>query len=272
MTASASWGGWSRRGVLHAVFPGDGTVCGKWVDQSFDIPADVVSSSRKCQRCARRMAGSGLIRADLLAGFIAKIEVQPDGCWIWRGTLNKAGYGLCYVGDRRERYAHRVTYRQTIGEVPEGLELDHLCNVTSCCNPFHLEPVTSAENKRRAVERRPVPEHGTIDRYWDGCRCRPCGEQATEYNRSDRARRRAEATQGLRPIPHGTCYGYNSLGCRCDECRSARLDYDRERSQGESPSHGTLTGYVNFRCRCAECRAAKSAYARQYEARRKVSA
>lgn len=44
---------------------------------------------------------------------------------------------------------HRVTYQLLVGPIPEGLELDHLCEVKACCNPEHLEPVTHAENLRR---------------------------------------------------------------------------------------------------------------------------
>jgi len=33
--------------------------------------------------------------------------------------------------------------------VPQGLELDHLCRVSHCVRPEHLEAVTHAENVRR---------------------------------------------------------------------------------------------------------------------------
>lgn len=70
-------------------------------------------------------------------------------CWIWNGApQSKAGY--CRVHLRSgTRLAHRASYEQFVGPIPEGLQLDHLCRVPSCVNPEHLEPVTHAENGRR---------------------------------------------------------------------------------------------------------------------------
>lgn len=47
-------------------------------------------------------------------------------------------------------YAHRVAYELARGPVPRKLFLDHLCGRRSCCNPDHLDPVTTAENNRRS--------------------------------------------------------------------------------------------------------------------------
>jgi HNH endonuclease len=72
------------------------------------------------------------------------------GCWIWIGALasfspsTPLGYGRF-----RGRQAHRVAWERLRGPVPENLELDHLCRMTPCVNPDHLEPVTHAENLRR---------------------------------------------------------------------------------------------------------------------------
>ncbi len=77
-------------------------------------------------------------------------------CWIWAGTIDAVtGYGRGLNSHRQYRGAHRVSYEKFRGPIPEGLTLDHLCRVKSCVNPDHLEPVTNAENIRRAWVDRP---------------------------------------------------------------------------------------------------------------------
>ena len=85
---------------------------------------------------------------DPVVRFFAKIKVEASGCWLWTGAVDSGGYGNA-VWQRRWRGAHQVSYELHVGQVPSGLELDHLCRVTRCVNPDHLEPVTPAENMRR---------------------------------------------------------------------------------------------------------------------------
>lgn len=81
---------------------------------------------------------------------LGKIELAPSGCWIWMASCRPDGYGQIWtplVGGRRSLLsAHRAVYELARGEIPEGLDLDHLCRVRRCVNPLHLEPVTRAEN------------------------------------------------------------------------------------------------------------------------------
>jgi hypothetical protein len=75
-------------------------------------------------------------------------------CWLWVGAINRGGYGhmsVKYEDGWRVRTVHRVAFRILIGPIPEGLELDHLCRVRRCCNPWHLEPVTKTVNIRRGL-------------------------------------------------------------------------------------------------------------------------
>ena len=82
-------------------------------------------------------------------GFNDMISPEPNsGCWLWAGALNSKGYGNVRINGRNH-LAHRVSYTMHKGPIPSGLELDHLCRVTSCVNPDHLEAVTHQENCRR---------------------------------------------------------------------------------------------------------------------------
>lgn len=68
-------------------------------------------------------------------------------CWIWQRATEK-GYARFDIAGRATR-VHRASYEAHVGPIPEGLVIDHLCRVTACVNPTHLEPVTNAENVRR---------------------------------------------------------------------------------------------------------------------------
>ena len=132
--------------------------------------------------------------------FFERVLVGDD-CWEWVGNKMPTGYGLFSWkpnGNDPQPItfrAHRWAYELFVGDIPEGLSIDHLCSNPSCVRPTHLEPVTHAENMRRAVERRdstqpsvPAPNkqgqrdhgwgegrtHGRVSTYSYGCRCELC--------------------------------------------------------------------------------------------------
>ncbi len=78
-------------------------------------------------------------------------------CWLWMGSRDKNGYGRIQAGGRSlgVALAHKCAYEWECGQVPDGLELDHLCMNPGCVNPLHLEAVTHQENTRRAFKARP---------------------------------------------------------------------------------------------------------------------
>ena len=89
--------------------------------------------------------------------FFAKVRRgQAWECWMWTASNTGFGYGQMWIpAEQRLRLAHRISYEWFIGPIPEGLDIDHLCRVRSCVNPFHLEPVTRAVNLLRGVQARP---------------------------------------------------------------------------------------------------------------------
>lgn len=86
--------------------------------------------------------------------FWGKVFVPQDhqrDCWQWTASLDVNGYGQFRI-DRKTRKAHQISYEAMAGHpVPSGLELDHLCKNRTCVNPYHLEPVTHAENCARSA-------------------------------------------------------------------------------------------------------------------------
>lgn len=78
-----------------------------------------------------------------------RVRVTDDGCWEWQGPRLPKGYGKIKYqvsGVKYTRYTHRMMYEIAYGEIPKGLQIDHLCENKPCCNPDHLEVVTPREN------------------------------------------------------------------------------------------------------------------------------
>ncbi len=82
--------------------------------------------------------------------FWAKVDKSagPCGCWLWTGNKTRNGYGMTAFSGRHAM-AHRAAFVLSGQIIPDGLTLDHLCRVTLCVNPAHLEPCTSRENTLR---------------------------------------------------------------------------------------------------------------------------
>ena len=159
----------------------------------------------------------GRPRTPAVIRFFQFVRYEPlTECWEWTGTTVE-GYGT-FAGDRgHERnepeMAHRFAYELLVGPIPEGLTLDHLCRVRHCCNPEHLEPVTSAENTARSpltqasINRAKTHCHrghpfsdANLGRNANGTRiCRECRRESSRAYRARNAERlRVEARERWR--------------------------------------------------------------------------
>jgi hypothetical protein len=135
--------------------------------------------------------------------FWARVDHTHDlGCWPWTGRLLRSGYAQIKV-EGRNLMAHRFAYEDAVGPIPEGMTLDHLCRVRSCCRPSHLEPVTPRENTLRGESMAAI--HARRDCCVNGHmympentltypgRPRVCRECKNERNRQTRLRKKGQA-------------------------------------------------------------------------------
>lgn len=94
--------------------------------------------------------------------FWEKVD-KSDGCWLWNAAISTSGYGH-FRYEKKVREAHLVSYMLLVGDIPEGMQLDHTCHTNDatckggvscvhrrCVNPSHLQPVTGPENMRRGL-------------------------------------------------------------------------------------------------------------------------
>ena len=66
-------------------------------------------------------------------------------CIAWRYTLDSDGYGTQTIDGGSEK-VHRAVYRQTRGPIPDGLQINHLCDRPYCYQPSHLYAGTQQDN------------------------------------------------------------------------------------------------------------------------------
>lgn len=83
---------------------------------------------------------------------LREFDWSEDGCWVHhRRGSNGYAYNTTFEGKKANAY--RLIYELVIGPIPEGMDLDHLCDngPGGCVNPFHVVPATRKENALRST-------------------------------------------------------------------------------------------------------------------------
>ncbi len=175
---------------------------------------------------------------------LSRVLWTEANCWEWQGAKSKTGYGVSGAG-----YLHRLMYRHFVGEIPTGLELDHLCRNRGCCNPLHLEAVTHAENMRRGYwgakthcpRGHAYDEANTqINSINGGRQCRTCirDRKALTYraaNPEDKSAASRTSCPLGHPLSGDNLYRYpdGRRGCRACKKEQSRQSYLRNKERAK---------------------------------------
>jgi hypothetical protein len=147
------------------------------------------------------------MKCNTLATLLARTIRADNGCLIWQGAIDSAGYGRTTWLGNHGITAYRAVWFATGRTIPAGCELDHTCNTRACVNVWHLELRSHAENMREAKRRRMLGLGGYKCKYGhekelNGV-CKPCRykqvrawqarnlEQRRKWDRESKQRRRA---------------------------------------------------------------------------------
>lgn len=172
--------------------------------------------------------------------FLDKLVIEAKGCWTLDAHVDASGYSSFWWRDagRRQSSGHRFAYTYFVGQIPDGLVLDHLCRNRACVNPSHLEAVTQRVNVRRGIAPPAVNAakiHCDYGHPLEEAFVRPDGSRDCIPCRSRRARAKNTGVHPLRDrthCSHGHEFTAENTHRTADgarKCRRCHADQERAR-------------------------------------------
>jgi len=89
------------------------------------------------------------------------------GCWEWKGSQATGGYVQMKI-NKKCVLVHRLSYELHKGEITEGLQINHTCDVKHCVNPEHLYEGTQSDNMKDRSRRNRLDQTGAKNPNYKG--------------------------------------------------------------------------------------------------------
>jgi hypothetical protein len=104
--------------------------------------------------------------------FWARVNENPNGCWVWNGSVTTDfGYAQMFW-EGSPRPAHRIAWQIVYGSMPDGDFLINTCGLRTCVNPEHYEIKRRQERKCISENCEGISLSTTQDGYCAQCKRR----------------------------------------------------------------------------------------------------
>lgn len=107
-------------------------------------------------------------------------KIPIVGCWLWKKSQTSFGHGMATRKDTGcTGLAHRESYKEFVGTIPDNMQVNHICNNPTCINPSHLYLGTQKQNMLDVSANNRWP-----DRKGENCYTSKLTKEDVEYIRN----------------------------------------------------------------------------------------